>query len=108
MRIIRVAMVSLMLALLTGFAFGTPVYAQSRWVIVNGQRMSDAQVAYLQQRACSSIPDGHYWLNMQTGAWGYAGNPRVQGVLGDACGRQQHKSLSERRKLYRPGEIVSQ
>ncbi|MDB5928290.1 MAG: hypothetical protein JWN13_7226, partial [Betaproteobacteria bacterium] len=48
-----------------------------------------------------------YWLNLQTGAWGYAGHARVQGVLGDACVRQQRrKSLSERGLLYGPGELL--
>jgi hypothetical protein len=59
--------------------------AQSRWVFVNGQRMSDAQVAELTRIGCGDIPDGAYWLNTRTGAWGYAGNPRVQGVLGERC-----------------------
>lgn len=59
--------------------------AQSRFVFVNGVRMSDGQVAALAQRQCADIPNGSYWLNMQTGAWGYAGNPQVQGVLGDGC-----------------------
>ena len=30
----------------------------------------------------SYTPNGHYWLNMQTGAWGYIGNPETQGYLG--------------------------
>ncbi|HEY6514355.1 MAG TPA: hypothetical protein VI032_20430 [Burkholderiaceae bacterium] len=59
--------------------------AQSRWVFVNGQRMTDAQVRDLARIQCSEIPDGHYWLNPVSGAWGYMGNPTVQGVLGDAC-----------------------
>ncbi|MPZ41840.1 MAG: hypothetical protein GEV05_00265 [Betaproteobacteria bacterium] len=88
-------------------AAGTPASAQSRWVIVNGERMSDAQVAYLERRACTQIPNGQYWLDTQTGAWGYARNPQVQGRFGEAC-RQPRKSLSERRQLYRPGEILSQ
>ena len=97
-----VVFVSLLLA-------DAPAWAQTRSVIINGQRVSDAQVAVLEQRACTRIPNGNYWLNLQTGAWGYAGNPRVQGVLGEACMRQQRpKSLSERRQLYRPGEILSQ
>ena len=84
-------------------------YAQSRMIIVNGQRMSDAQVASLEQRACTRIPNGAYWLDLQTGAWGYANNPRVQqGVFGELCGARQGRSLSERRQLYRPGEILSQ
>jgi hypothetical protein len=93
---------------LTGWLLvAAPAGAQSRWVIVNGERMSDAQVAYLEQRACTRIPDGRYWLNTQTGAWGYARNPQVQGTFGEAC-RQPRGSLSERRQLYRPGEILSQ
>ena len=62
--------------------------AQTRNVWVNGQRMSDAQVQALSKRACTHIPDGSYWLNMETGAWGYWGNPQVQGTFGDACGQQ--------------------
>lgn len=59
--------------------------AQSRWVFLNGLRMSDAQVAELDRLQCVTIPNGAYWLNSRTGAWGYAGNPTVQGVLGERC-----------------------
>jgi hypothetical protein len=93
-------------AFLGSLAVGTPVSAQGRFVVVNGQRLNDTQVAHLERRACTPIPNGRYWLDPQTGAWGYAGNPSVQGVLGEACG-QQRRSLSERRQLYRPGEILS-
>ena len=51
--------------------------AQSRFVFVNGVRMSDGQVAALAQRQCADIPNGSYWLNMQTGAWGYADRKSV-------------------------------
>jgi hypothetical protein len=84
-----------------------PAAAQTRAVFINGQRATDGQVAHLEQRACMRIPNGNYWLDPQSGAWGYAGDPRVRGVLGRAC-NQQRKSLSERRQLYRPGEILSQ
>lgn len=59
--------------------------AQSRIVIVNGKLLSDANLARLERMNCHAIPDGSYWLNTATGAWGYAGNPQVQGVFGDAC-----------------------
>lgn len=85
----------------------SPAFAQTRAVIINGQRATDTQVAYLEQRACTRIPNGNYWVDPQSGAWGYAGDRRVRGVLGEACG-QQGRSLSERRRLYRPGEILSQ
>lgn len=66
-------------------ALSTKVAAQSYWVVVNGERLSDNQVAALSRANCTDIPNGAYWLNTQTGAWGYAGNPQVQGVVGDGC-----------------------
>jgi len=60
-------------------------HAQSRWVFVNGMRLTDAQVVQLSRANCGPVPDGSYWLNPQNGAWGYAGNPTVQGMLGDGC-----------------------
>ena len=59
--------------------------AQSRIVIVNGKLLSDANLAELSRRHCADIPDGSYWLDARSGAWGYAGNPQVQGYLGDPC-----------------------
>jgi len=84
--------------------------AQSRRVFVNGIRMTDRQVAQLEYYACTPIPNGSYWMNTATGAWGYMGNPRVQGYYGDQCRRgsgSRHKSLSERGLLYSPGEILN-
>ncbi len=84
--------------------------AHERRVIVNGHRLNAAQIAQLQFFNCAFVPDGSYWLNMQTGAWGYAGNRWRQGWLGDPCrggggGNQRHKSLSERGLLYTPGDL---
>ena len=85
--------------------------AQSRWVFVNGQRLDPTQVAELERLHCAAIPSGSYWLNLHSGAWGYAGNPRAQGLLGDRCRATgadvPRKSLSERGLLYRPGEILN-
>lgn len=87
------------------FSIGS-VFAQMRYVVVNGQRLSDRQIAHLDRIQCTFIPNGHYWLNMRTGAWGYAGNPIRQGWLGDSCRRpQRHRSLSERGLLYTPGDL---
>jgi hypothetical protein len=72
-------------ALSFGLLLGAQATAQTRWVLVNGQRLSDAQIATLARSNCRDIPNGAYWLNTQTGAWGYAGNPTVQGVFGEAC-----------------------
>ena len=77
-------------ALLALFAAGAltaaaDAYAQSTRVFLNGKRLSDAEVIALSRRNCAAIPDGAYWMNLQTGAWGYVGSRRVQGHFGDAC-----------------------
>jgi hypothetical protein len=99
----------LRLLMVTSMAAGTSVAHAERLVIVNGQRLDSGQIAWLEQRNCAAVPNGYYWLDPRTGAWGYAGWPLVQGYLGSACGaaRSQPRSLSERGQLYRPGEIIN-
>jgi hypothetical protein len=76
-------------------------------VFVNGQRMSDQQIAHLEALACTTIPNGNYWLNLSNGAWGYVGSRQVQGIFGDQCNaHRRRKSVSERGMLYSPGEIL--
>jgi len=97
-----------------GVLLASNSFAQSRLVVVNGQRMSDQQIQQLEYFACTPIPNGWYWLNLNNGAWGYVGNWQVQGYFGDQCGRpnnaqanRQRKSLSERGLLYSPNEILN-
>lgn len=81
--------------------------AQNRYVAVNGQRLNTAQIEQLERARCAPIPNGRYWLNLQTTAWGYAGDPRPQGRLSDPCHSVQQArrpSLSERGLLYSPGD----
>jgi hypothetical protein len=90
-------------------AAALPSQAQSRRIFVNGARMNDVQVMQLSRIQCSFIPDGHYWVDWRTGAWGLAGHPKRLGWLGEACGArhsQRRPSLSERGLLYRPGELI--
>ncbi len=98
---------SIVAVLAAGCALAAAAQPMQRNVIVNGYRLVPEQVAQLQYAHCAYIPDGAYWLNMQTGAWGYAGNPFQQGVLGDPCrgGGQRHRGLSERGLLYTPGDL---
>src|SRR5262249_42403473 len=100
-----------------GFAFlaASAAQAQSHIVIVNGHLLSDAEVMTLARMNCSEIPDGSYWLNMQTGAWGYAGNPTVQGRLGDGCraggpggGVNQDGTIGPFATLRRAEEVANQ
>lgn len=84
------------------------VVQAQRMVIVNGELLNAAQIAGLESVACTSIPDGNYWVDPGSGAWGYVGNPNLMGYVGDACGQtRRHRSLSERGLLYGPGEILN-
>lgn len=72
-----------------------------RYVVVNNQRLSNADIFELERRNCGPVANGHYWYDANSGVWGYAGNPYSQGRLGDNCHRQQRRpSLSERGQLF--------
>jgi hypothetical protein len=79
------------------------VEAQARRVVVNGALMNPAQLAMLDRHACAVVPNGDYWLDVSTGRWGYARDPRTVGYIGAACGGGGgggRPSLSERGMLY--------
>lgn len=78
--------------------------AAARNVIINNLQMNTAQLQYLDQLSCTYIPDGSYWLDVNTGMWGYAGGG-MQGYITDQC-NQRKPSLSERGLLYSPGELL--
>jgi hypothetical protein len=93
-------------ALIVGFVLALSLasiaYAE-RWVMVNGVRMTIAQIQQLEQLHCGPIPNGNYWLNVQSGIWGYAGDPRPQGHISDNCYVPERRpSLSERGMLFSP------
>lgn len=94
---------------LAGATAATTAAASDRVVVVNGQRLTPPQLDMIQRMHCAYIPNGHYWLNVVNGAWGYHGNPWTQGYLGQPCrgsaGNQRHRSLSERGLLYTPGDL---
>ena len=76
----------------------TPALAE-RFVVVNGQRLSEPQIEQLESVRCLPIPNG-YWLDWPTGIWGYERNPQPQGRINDPCRNPQQfrrPSLSERR-----------
>ncbi len=92
--------------------FSQPVsnaIAQSRLVVINGERLNSKQLAQADAAQCTRVPNGYYWWNPKTGAWGYWGNFRIQGYVGDGCrksrGSGRRKSLSERGLLYTPGDL---
>ncbi len=57
------------------------ISAQSRYVIVNGQRLSDAQIRDVEATYGIAVADGAYWFHQPSGAWGYAGSAVIQGYF---------------------------
>ena len=97
---------------LAGLSLGTLLAGTAsaqRYVAVNGQRLNPLQISTLDQWHCGPAPDGRYWLNLETGIWGYASDPTPRGRITDNCYAQQpqrRQSLSERGLLYSPGELL--
>jgi hypothetical protein len=97
-RMLSVMVVGLVLAFsVAGVAYG------ERRVVVNGARMTLDQIQVLEQLHCGPIPNGNYWLNLHSGVWGYAGDPRPVGHISDNCYVPERRpSLSERGMLFSP------
>jgi hypothetical protein len=80
-----------------------------RYVIVNGLRLNETEVENLERIHCGPIPNGRYWLNLNTGLFGFAGDPRPLGYISGNCGNPVSRgnsgsggSLSGRGLLYTP------
>jgi hypothetical protein len=95
---------SFLLAALFGCAALFAETASARYVVVNGERMGAADIAYLDRVSCSRVPDGRYWIDLRTGIWGYE-RGGAQGHIADNCNTHQ-PGLSERGLLYSPGELL--
>lgn len=95
-------------AAITLSSIAAPALAE-RFVVVNGQRLTEPQIEQLERVRCLPVPNGRYWIDMQTGVWRYERNPQPQGRVDDPCRNPQQfrrPSLSERGKLYAPGELA--
>ena len=94
-------MLALFLCSLLGVAYA------ERYVVVNGKRLSIPEIQYLERLHCGPIPNGRFWINQQTGIWGFESNPRPQGHITDNCRQPQRRpSLSERGMLFSPYDWV--
>lgn len=74
------------------------------FVIVNGVRLNPAQIAGLEAH-CGPILDGYYRYDWSTGAWGFENDPWPRGNIRNCGQHVPRPSLSQRRQLFRPGEL---
>ena len=68
-----------MIAFLVGLAASDAGAQQKRIVIVNGQLLTQLQLAMLDRLAGGKVSNGSYWIDPKKGTWGYSGNPRPRG-----------------------------
>jgi hypothetical protein len=80
-----------------GFAATISVANAESWYFINGQ---PASLDVAQAMAAKGLPFGYYWLQAN-GNWGFVGS---SDVVGNIYGHQP--SLSERGRLYSPGELL--
>jgi hypothetical protein len=50
---------------------------RQRNVVINGQRLSDAELASAEKMHRIHIADANYWYDVATGAWGVQGGPTL-------------------------------
>ncbi|MCF6255972.1 MAG: hypothetical protein L3J98_06850 [Gammaproteobacteria bacterium] len=58
------------------------LWGAERNVVINGQPVIGPDLMLLDVLNGELIPPGRYWLNIETGAWGYEGGPQ-QGVINE-------------------------
>ena len=68
----------LVLALFVGLATAAE---NERHIHINGEHLDLTNIQLLDQIVGSTVGDGYYWLNIQTGQWGFEGNNQTQGII---------------------------
>jgi hypothetical protein len=78
-----------------------------RYVVVNGQRLSQGDIFYFEQLRCGPIANGNYVYDQRTGMWAYPGDRQWRGHISDNCRNPEPRpGLSERGMLFAPGELA--
>ncbi|MES9972583.1 MAG: hypothetical protein ABW092_21315 [Candidatus Thiodiazotropha sp.] len=70
------------------------IFAEDRHIHVNGQCLEAEQMAQLDQVVGGQTPNGFYWIDFNSGAWGYEGNETIQGYLSAPAGAQGEQSAA--------------
>lgn len=68
------------------------VEQSERHIHVNGEHLDSQNIALLDQLTGNQTPNGYYWINMQTGEWGFENNAQVQGIIQTIANYQQQNA----------------
>ena len=87
--------ITIILGLCFSSAHGQLGFQNFRHIHINGVHLSDQEILGLDQTLGYTVPNGFYWLNTETGEWGYEGNGEVLGSIyppGSAQGQANSQS----------------
>lgn len=102
-------MILLIMSLTSSFVFAE----NTRHIHLNQEHLESPDIAILDQLFGQTVADGEYWINLQTGQWGYEGEDEVYGVLDEvlrwAQTRQQNNYGSGKPEIdiSQNGSVVS-
>ena len=88
--------ITLNIALIIALSLSLSAIAENeRHIHVNGEHLDLANIQLLDQIVGNRVGDGYYWLNMQSGQWGYEGNNQVQGIIASIANQQADQQNTE-------------
>ena len=90
-----------------GFSSSNLLAEQTRHIHINQEHLTDELIGQLDTLVGTQVADGYYWLNLQTGEWGYEDNPQVQGLVAAIANANQTPSQPEQPNQYRSYEGVT-
>jgi hypothetical protein len=68
--------------------------AEDRHIHVNGECLESTEMAQLDQLIGGMAPNGNYWIDFNTGAWGYEGDQETQGYISTLADNQTEPGVS--------------
>ncbi len=75
------------------FLLACPLTAWAeRHIHVNGEHLNLETMLMMDQIFGYQVDDGYYWLNTQTGQWGYENNNEIQGTVQMVIDYQQEQA----------------
>lgn len=91
------------------------VIAEERHIHVNGEHLSDEDIQLLDLVWQKTVPNAFYWINQNTGEWGFEGDDTVHGIIAmiakaaelEAQQRQNPGSTQETINSSQNGSVVS-
>ena len=90
--------------LMLGFGLKPSAADQNFWgpernVVINGELVTGQDLLLLDTLNEGFIPPGEYWINIDTGAWGYKNGP-AQGIIGQQAQPQAYDNSTSDNRSY--------